>query len=133
MNSLSTYKNFVASSYFTPSVAGNGGLDTERLRSLKENSEGLKKACEEFEAIFINMLFQQFRKSVPDDGLIPKSFTMKTYEEMLDREMATNLAKSEKFGISRMMFRQLSKLRKAYQENLKEESNSKNKGVKKVI
>ena len=122
MNTLSTYKNFDVSVYFTPSVTGNDGFDTERLRLLKEDSKGLKKACKEFEAIFINMLLQQFRKSIPDDGLIPKSFTMKTYEEMLDREMAENMAKSGDFGIAKMLYRQMSKLRKEYQENSSEQN-----------
>lgn len=92
----------------------DGGVDSKKLRALKEDEEGLSQACREFEAIFINLLLQQFRQTIPDDGLMPRSFTMKTYEEMLDRQTASALSASESFGIGPMLYRQLTGLRSLY-------------------
>ena len=80
----------------------------DKLKDLTEDQEGLKKASQEFESIFINMLLQEFRKSIPEDGIIPRSFTTQAYEEMFDRQMATDLGQSESFGIGEILFRQLS-------------------------
>jgi peptidoglycan hydrolase FlgJ len=89
----------------------------EGLNDLKENAEGLKKACSEFESVFIGMLLKEFRKSIPKDGLIPKSFTMETYEEMLDNQMASDVSKSGGTGIGDILFSQLSRNIKAYQSD----------------
>ncbi|MCK5708282.1 MAG: rod-binding protein [Candidatus Aureabacteria bacterium] len=87
------------------------------LQNLGEDSEGLKKACNEFEAIFIHQLLQEFRKSVPKDGFIPRSFGVQTFEEMLDRETASKMSKTGDFGIGKALFLQLSGFRDGYKEN----------------
>ena len=89
---------------------------TQNIRDLEENASGLKTACQEFEAIFINLLLQQFRQSIPDDGLIPKSFTLKTYEEMLDLQMSSDLSRNESFGIADALYRQLREIHNTYSE-----------------
>jgi peptidoglycan hydrolase FlgJ len=114
----------------SPSAKAAGSMDIEQamqtlqqknsgylegINGLKENAEGLKKACSEFESVFMAMLLKEFRKSIPKDGLIPKSFTMETYEEMLDNQMASDVSKSGSTGIGDILFDQLSRNIKAYQ------------------
>ena len=79
----------------------------EDLTKLSNDDSGLRAASQEFEAIFVNMLLQQFRNSIPDDGLIPKSSELRTFEELMDKQMAVELGKSESFGIADMLFKQL--------------------------
>ena len=90
------------------------------LLKLKNDDSGLKTASQEFEAIFINMLLQQFRASASEDGLIPRSNAVKTFEEMMDSQMATNLSRGESFGISDMMFQQLKGAQETYQSKSSE-------------
>ena len=87
---------------------------TANLLKLKEDESGLKAASEEFEAIFINMLLQQFRNSIPEDGLIPKSNSLKMYEELLDQQTSTNLSQNGNLGMADMIFTQLKGMRDAY-------------------
>jgi Rod binding domain-containing protein len=85
------------------------------LRNLEENAEGLREASQEFEAIFLNMLLQQFRESSSsDDGLFPKSSAMETLEGMLDQQMSVDMSGS--FGISEVLFQQLGRGLEEYSE-----------------
>ena len=90
----------------------SGGI--KGLQNLSEDEDGLKKACNEFEAVFINMLLKELRKSVPKDGLIPRSFSTETYEEMFDRQTASSITEENSLGIGDMLYRQLSGMREGY-------------------
>ncbi|MBF0118068.1 MAG: rod-binding protein [Desulfobacterales bacterium] len=75
----------------------------------KENAdEKLKKACKDFEAVFINEMFKAMRKTVPGDDIFGKSFARDTYEDMYYNEVATKMSKGEGFGLADTMYRQLS-------------------------
>ena len=52
--------------------------------SLKDRA-GLKKACQEFEAIYIQAMFQSMRKTIPEGGLFEQDHATKMYQEMLDQ------------------------------------------------
>ena len=97
----------------------------EELQNLSEDKDGLKKACNEFEAVFINMLLKELRKSIPKDGLIPRSFSVDTYEEMLDRQTASFITEENSLGIGDMLYMQLSGMRESYGED----NTSFNKGI----
>jgi len=90
------------------------GSSTADLLKLKEDESGLNAASQEFEAIFINLLLQQFRKSIPEDGLIPKSNTVTMFEEMLDQQTATSLSKGGGLGMAETIFKQLKGMRESY-------------------
>ena len=73
-----------------------------KTRKLKK----LKKACLGFEAIFLEKLWQQMRKTVPKAGYLhPKQEDM--YLSMFDHELANVLAKDGGIGLAEMMFEQL--------------------------
>jgi len=73
------------------------------------DDEKLKEACDQFEAIFINMFMQNIRNAQGEGGIIPKGQGEKMFEGMLDEEMSKEMAKSGGFGISKVMYDQLSK------------------------
>ncbi|MCC6484755.1 MAG: rod-binding protein [Armatimonadetes bacterium] len=70
--------------------------------------EKLKKACQDFEAIFLRFILQKMRDTVPKDGLIENSDAQQTYQQMLDAAMADQMSRSGSFGLAEMLYKQMS-------------------------
>lgn len=83
----------------------------ELLENVKESKDEveLKKVSQDFEGIFVNMMFQNMRKSVGKDGILEKSYERELFESMLDEELSKKIASGEGIGIAKMLERQLSK------------------------
>ncbi len=75
----------------------------------KDDKVALQKAAEDFEAIFLNMILQSMRKTVPENGLIAKSNGEKIFESMLDQSYAEQMAHAGGIGLSKMIVEQLSR------------------------
>ena len=91
-------------------IAGTGGKNfnvTELKESDKSEEIELKKACQDFESIFINFMFKSMRKTVPEGGLIKKGQGEKMYRDMMDMELSSQLSKGDGFGLSESLYRQL--------------------------
>ncbi|MCX7772106.1 MAG: rod-binding protein [Clostridia bacterium] len=77
----------------------------------KAFSEGdktkLKKVCNEFESVMLQMLYKQMKATVPNDGLIEKSNGRAIFEDMLDQKLM-DTSSQRGMGISEMMYKQLS-------------------------
>ncbi|WP_417504384.1 flagellar assembly peptidoglycan hydrolase FlgJ [Marinomonas gallaica] len=87
--------------------------DFNSLASLKRQAQqdpdaALKKVAQEFEAIFINMMFKNMREANENigGGLFDSTQT-KQYTEMMDTQMAQSLANAGGIGISESLIRQL--------------------------
>ncbi|RKD21959.1 flagellar protein FlgJ [Caminicella sporogenes DSM 14501] len=83
----------------------------EMLEKAKQNNdtEALKSACKQFEAIFVNMLLKNMRKTVVEGGFIKKSHAREIFEGMLDEEIAKEVSKGQGIGLAKIMYEQLSK------------------------
>lgn len=79
----------------------------------KHDDEQLKEACQEFEAYFVQRLFKEMRKTVPDGGLFESSNEGQIYEEMLDEEYSKTVSQSNGAGIANALYKQLSPKLKA--------------------
>lgn len=78
----------------------------ESLNS-KKDDEALKKACKEFESIFLSIMFKEMQKTVPEDGLVEKSTGRKIFEEMHIDELSKEIANSDNgLGIADMLYQQ---------------------------
>jgi len=77
----------------------------------------LYASCQELESVFLNKVYEAMRKTIPDGGLIEKSFAMQTFESMLDQEFAQQSSKTGTIGLADILYRQLS-------ANLKSEESS---------
>ncbi|MGE4560582.1 MAG: rod-binding protein [Desulfobulbus sp.] len=75
-----------------------------------KNRAALKKACQDFEAIFIQSMFQSMRKTVPEGGLFEKNHATEMYQEMIDQEMASQISRRQSLGLADQMYRQMEKL-----------------------
>ena len=80
-----------------------------KMEKIKENKddEALRKACKEFEAIFLSMMFKEMKKTIPENGLIEKSTGTKIFEEMYFEELSNEIAnKDGGLGIGKMLYEQ---------------------------
>jgi flagellar protein FlgJ len=83
----------------------------EKDRASK-NPEALRKACQDFEAVMLKTMLKSMRATVPDDGMLEKDSSREIFDDLLDQEVATQIARTEGMGIGEMLFRQLQKLEK---------------------
>ncbi len=91
-----------------PSAVGEAaGVKKAAGRDAKEDAK-LKAACTEMEAVFLNLLLKEMRKSVPKGGLIGNSSQENIMRSLLDSELTKNMAQSGGVGLAEMLYRQLS-------------------------
>ena len=77
--------------------------------SVEKRDEELKKASQEFEALFISYLLKVMRSTVPQSDEEEGSTLGKdTYLEMFDQEIGLHIARSQSLGIGEMLYRKLS-------------------------
>lgn len=72
----------------------------------KEDEE-LKKVSEEFEAIFINLMFKEMKKAGFKSKLLDSGLSRDIFEDMYYRELAKTTAKRANLGIAEGVYRQL--------------------------
>ncbi len=80
----------------------------KRLVNAPSQEKQLKKACQDFEAVFISKIWQQMRASVPKDGYL-HSKDEEMYNSMFDKEFSEKMAEGGGMGLGDMMFQQLKK------------------------
>lgn len=98
-NSLDTAKNKVEGDEFEKKL--QNALD-------KNDEKELKKACQEFEGLMLNMLYKQMKATVPKSSLIPEDRGKEIFESMLDDKIIEEASKSSSLGLSDVLYKQLS-------------------------
>jgi flagellar protein FlgJ len=71
--------------------------------------EQLKEVAQQFEAIFIQQMYKEMRKTVPDEGLIPRGNADDIYNQLQDLEAAKITAQRGGIGLAELMLEQLMK------------------------
>jgi Rod binding domain-containing protein len=79
------------------SKSGAGGNDREKL----------KKACTEFEGLFIQEILKFMRQTIPASPLGEAGAGKEVYQSLLDQELSKNLAKKGGLRIGEMVYRQM--------------------------
>jgi murein DD-endopeptidase MepM/ murein hydrolase activator NlpD len=74
--------------------------------STKQRGE-LKKAAQEFEAVFIAHMLKVMRETIEESGLMEGGFGKSIYTELFDQEVSLGLAKRGALGISNLLERSL--------------------------
>lgn len=75
-----------------------------------KEKEELKSVCEEFESIFLNMVFKEMRNTVIDGGLIEKDTGYNIFEDMYFEELSKEASnKDDGIGIAKMLYEQFTK------------------------
>jgi flagellar protein FlgJ len=86
--------------------------DTSRLTS----RANLKKAGQQFEAVFINMMLKSMRQAKLDDGGLLDTKNSETFRDMQDKQVAESMAAHQPIGIGKAMTEFLAKSQKALQD-----------------
>jgi len=78
-------------------------INSENIKISDIQTKRLEKACEEFEALFYNMIMKTGRQGGFESDFIKKSEEEKTFTEMFDYEVAKASAKNTLGGIKEML------------------------------
>jgi flagellar protein FlgJ len=82
-------------------------LTTEREKDLELQKKRLQEASYDLEAIFVNMLLKEMRKSIEKTGMFHGGYAEDMWDDMLYDEYARNIARSNKFGMASMIYNQM--------------------------
>ena len=83
--------------------------DLPKSDNIETKKKKLKKACEDFEAIFINEIFKSMRKSLPDDGLWGKTREKEIWEDMFYSNLSREMASKSGIGLADILYSKLGK------------------------
>lgn len=75
-------------------------------RALRDR-ESLQQSCRDFEALFLHSLLQSMRKTVPESELFEENTSTDIYRDMLDMEIANQIARQQSTGLAEQMYRQM--------------------------
>jgi flagellar protein FlgJ len=87
--------------------AEKSAVNTDNGKKIDQNSK-LFKVCREFEAIFIKQMLDVMRKTVVKNDFFHGGFTEEVFEDMLYDDYAKKMAENGHFGLSDMLYKQLS-------------------------
>ena len=74
-----------------------------------DRNSDLYKACQDFEALFIKQMLDVMRKTIhKEDDLLNGGLGQDVYEDMLYDQYAKKMASTAQFGLSDMIYRQVS-------------------------
>ncbi len=83
---------------------------TTAKSAAQQNPARLKELVQEFEAIFIQQMYKEMRRTIPDDGLIARTNAEDTFLQMQDLEAAKSTARQGGIGLAEMMLKQLQQI-----------------------
>ncbi len=73
----------------------------------KNQEKELKEACQNFEALFLNMMFKSMRNTVQKSDIIDNSYATGVYEDMMYEKYSEEAAKGGGIGLADMLYKQL--------------------------
>ena len=84
------------------------GLAALKVKAQQDQASAVKEVGQQFEAFFVQMMLKSMRDatSTMKSGLWDSS-AADSYEQMFDAELSTSLAKSQGFGVTDWLVRQL--------------------------
>ncbi|MBA2881326.1 flagellar protein FlgJ [Desulfosalsimonas propionicica] len=84
--------------------AGAGKTDDPANRN---DPEALRAICQDFESILIQSMFKEMRKTIPESELLDTGMASDLFDEMMDMEVARDMARKGGFGLADQLYRQL--------------------------
>ena len=107
---VDNYGNISPDQLRNMTLQGNGSLERE-VQYLKKNGDetAIRKFSQDFEALFVQRMMKEMRKSVPKGGLMDKSLSMEWFEEMFDQAVAKDVSAGEGIGMAKIIYDQLTR------------------------
>lgn len=78
------------------------------LQPVKDKSKKLREACEGFESVFIQKMWEQMRATVPKGGML-QGRDEQYWQGMFDQELSKKMSSAGGIGLADMMYEQLSR------------------------
>lgn len=82
-------------------------LNALKLQSRENPQEALREVARQFESVFVTMMMKSMRDTLPKDGMFASN-QMDTYQEMMDQQLALDLARGDGLGLAAVIERQIS-------------------------
>jgi flagellar protein FlgJ len=76
-------------------------------KNLSSSRKALMEAAQQFEALFLNLLLAEMRKTVPENDLFGNQRAEKLFQSMLDQEIADHSVKTQSLGLAKMIYDQM--------------------------
>lgn len=73
----------------------------------KDDTE-LKKVSKDLEALFVNEMFKEMRKTITRSNLVESDTGRNIYESMLDEKLSEEISKGNGIGLADAIYKQLS-------------------------
>ncbi|HOQ06847.1 MAG TPA: rod-binding protein [Clostridiales bacterium] len=94
--------------------SANRASDDDFARRLEEAARNkddreLKKACQEFEAIMLDMLYKQMKATIIKSSLVEEDPGREIFESMLEEELMDQASRRGSLGLADMLYKQLSR------------------------
>ncbi|MDE7241450.1 rod-binding protein [Desulfovibrio sp.] len=86
---------------------GLGGINGRKL-SPEAQEKKLREACEGFESVFIQKMWQEMRNTIPKGGLMHGK-EERFWQDMYDQELSKSMTSAGGIGLADMMYAQLSR------------------------
>ncbi|HEY8350455.1 MAG TPA: rod-binding protein [Clostridiales bacterium] len=105
-----TIGNFVRNATNSATRASDDDF-ARRLEEAARNNDDreLKKACQEFEAIMLDMLYKQMKATIIKSDLVEEDPGRDIFESMLEEELMEQAAKRGSLGLADTLYKQLSR------------------------
>ncbi|MBW1776913.1 MAG: rod-binding protein [Deltaproteobacteria bacterium] len=97
---------------FDPRIGPMNGTAGPDPRGKENDPKALHALCQDFESIFIHYLFREMRKTVPEAGLVDSGVAMDIFEEIMDMEVAREMARKGGLGLGETLYRELTGTKK---------------------
>lgn len=93
--------------------ANNQSSKATSAKASIQDTESLRRICQEFESIFIGYLMKSMRKTIPENelttgGSSSAGFSKSIYLSMMDESIAKAVSKANGIGLAAVLYRQLS-------------------------
>ncbi len=84
--------------------------DLKQIEALEKRDKqaALKKACQEFEALFLYQILKGLEETVPKSGLFPESLQKDIYHDLFYQQISKEMAKRG-VGLARVLYQRLQK------------------------
>ncbi|NMB01104.1 MAG: hypothetical protein GX971_06220 [Firmicutes bacterium] len=86
-------------------------LDKAEELSKRQSSsqKALQDAAQQFEAIFLQLLMEEMRRTIPENDLFGDRKAEKMFQSMLDQEMSINSSQAQSVGLAKLIYEQMSR------------------------
>ena len=87
----------------------NTAKETQNLQSEAREDKKLKDVCQQYEALFLNQLLSNMRKSIPKSDIMGDRKNEEMFQSVMDEEIAKNWSQTGSVGLANLLYQQMKK------------------------